>query len=98
MQPYLAEGWCYLRCIDRHTWIAIREVTDESGATERYTVRYELYPHHGVYKLDYRAGLRSPIQPRELAQFYSAVEKYNEILPRELKEGKWQYGPMGEGE
>jgi hypothetical protein len=66
----LPAGWQLLHVVDDFTWIALRAEEGDS-----YTVRYEVYPT-GVYKRDYRTGMRTKVESDEAAQLFSAAKQY----------------------
>ena len=45
-------GWAMLRCIDEHTWFAIRDCRGGNGEQTSPAFRYEAYTD-GIYELDY---------------------------------------------
>lgn len=76
-------GYVYFRVVDEETWIAVREAPDEDGVIQQYTVRYEVYPDR-FYKLDYRDGRRSPLNPAEADELVALITAFHHIVMPEL--------------
>lgn len=77
------EDFRYFSVVDEETWVAIREAPDEHDTMQPYTVRYEVYPH-GFYKVDYRDGRRSLLNPVEVEQLCDLITAYYQAVMPEL--------------
>jgi adenylate kinase family enzyme len=97
VREFLPGGWLYISCIDKLTWLVVRE--ERGGAVDEdksYTLRYEI-TELGLYVLDYRTGVRVSINDydteEEVENFFDMVEKYTTVVVpklrylRDMKEG-----------
>jgi hypothetical protein len=71
-------GWKNIRCIDRWTWVAIRETNDMGG---EYIKRYDIYPH-ALYGIDYRTGVRERLSAPEARELLELAYLSNVTIDR----------------
>lgn len=86
----LPEGWRLFHAIDDRTWLSVREATTNSGETQTYIVRYEVYPI-GVYKLDYRTGQRSSLDRDEAQLLANMIYQYHNQVMQLLQEVQQEF-------
>lgn len=69
-------------CLDPYTWVWHEEWTDEKGAYQVRTTRYDVRPN-GIYKAQDGQPYR-PLSEKEAYNLLQAVRRYNPAIDAEL--------------
>lgn len=83
----MPDGWLSIYALDGMTMMGLHSLPGEAAGRKAYLARYEFHAH-GIYRLDYRNGVRSLLNASETDDLRKAVECHvdaNEHLRKVLR-------------
>jgi hypothetical protein len=75
----LPDGWDSIVNVNESTWAVVLHDSGTSEVTSTHVVRYEIQ-QFGVFKVDYRTGIREPVSGKEGVEFFNAIAAYNDAV------------------